>query len=142
MTDPLTAGAIAALAFTTTIEKLSESLAQVALEKVTEKLKALKQLIRKKFEDKPKVENIISQAEHGSQAAVDRVTTYIAIGMDRDKVFAESLQALAQEIQQEINVAQIRGENVLNVYDGEAYQVNNPSGPVIQGVQGDVNITL
>jgi hypothetical protein len=53
----------------------------------------------------------------------------------KDPAFAQEIQALAQEIDQEINIGKIQGQNVQNVYGGNAEQ-NNVTGnnaPVIQG---------
>lgn len=63
--------------------------------------------------------------------------------MEWDKNFAQEVQTLAREIEQEINIGQIQGQNVQNVYGGEAQQnnANNTNAPVIQGGSGH-NITF
>ena len=62
--------------------------------------------------------------------------------MAEDDEFAQQVKSLAQEIQQVISIGQVQGQNVQNVFGGEANQVNNPTGPVITGGSNNTyNIT-
>lgn len=133
--EPLTAGAIATLAFTKAFEKTIEKLTEATFNKINE--------LRKKIWDKvriyyPKAETALVEAEKGSKPDVDKVAAYLQVVMKEEPEFAAEIEELARVIQQEINIGQIQGQNVQNVYSGEAQQ-NNAIGskaPVIQGGSG------
>ena len=57
--------------------------------------------------------------------------------MEWDKNFAQEVQTLTREIQQEIEIGEMRGENIQNVYGGEGNQYNNKDNkaPIFQGVE-------
>ncbi len=63
--------------------------------------------------------------------------------MKKEPVFAKEVQTLAHEIHQEINIGKMQGQNVQNVFGGEAEQNNaiGTNAPVIQGGSGH-NITF
>ncbi|MCV3212191.1 hypothetical protein OGM63_01385 [Plectonema radiosum NIES-515] len=137
--EPLTAGAIATLAFTKAFEKTIEKLTEATLTKIND----LRKKIWQKFRGNLKAETALAAAEKGSKPDLETVTAYLKQAMDYDNQFAQEVQNLAKEIQQEINIGKIQGQNVQNVYGGEAeqYNVNNPNAPVIQGGSGH-NITF
>ena len=60
----------------------------------------------------------------------------LQVAMDTDPKFAQDIQQLAQEINQEINIDKIEGRNVQNVYGGEAFQSNDAHAATIQGGSG------
>lgn len=134
----LTAGAIASLAFTKFFE--------TSVEKFTENAIAKMDVLRKKIWDRlrgnVKAETALTAAENGSKSDLDKVAEYLLTEM-RNEAFAKEVQALAHEINQEINIGELQGQNVQNVYGGQAEQNNaiNTNAPVIQGGTGH-NITF
>ncbi|MEO0435011.1 MAG: hypothetical protein AAF151_25330 [Cyanobacteria bacterium J06656_5] len=139
MTDPLTAASIATLIFTTAVSKLTESLTEDARQQLGQKLQALKQLIGSKFHGKAKA--ALARADQGDDTDRETVTNHLGVAMDGDDDFAQQVQELAQGIQQLTSIDQAQGQNIQNVFGGEANQVNNPTGPVIMGGK-DNTITI
>ena len=135
MSDPLTAGAIATLIFTTAVGKLTEALTEDARKQLAQKLQSLKDLIGSKFQGKAKA--ALARSDQGDETDRDTVTNYLGVAMAEDADFAQQVRALAQDIQQVIKIDQVQGQNVQNVFGGEANQVNNPTGPVIMGGTGN-----
>lgn len=138
--EPLTATVIATLAFTKVVEKTAENLTQATLDKINQ----LRSKIWHQFRGDEEAQTAITEAEKGSEAALDRVTEYLKVAMDTSEQFSKEVQTLASEIQQEINIGKIQGQNVQNVYGGEAQQNNvvNPNGPVFQGLKDStINFT-
>ncbi|MEM7067050.1 MAG: hypothetical protein AAF572_28285 [Cyanobacteria bacterium P01_B01_bin.77] len=139
MSDPLTAGTIATLIFTTAVGKLTEALTEDARKQLTQKLQSLKELIGSKFQGKAKA--ALARADRGDETDKDTVTKYLGMAMAEDPAFAQQVRALANDIEQVIKIDQVQGQNVQNVFGGEANQVNNPQGPVIMGGSGNtINI--
>ncbi|MEH2014183.1 hypothetical protein [Nostoc sp.] len=135
--EPLTAGAIATLVFTKAFEKTIEKFTEAALVKMDK----LRKKIWDKLRGNIKAETALAAAEKGSKADLDTVTAYLRVEMDKDKQFAQEVQTLAKEIHQEINIGKIQGQNVQNVYGGEAYQNNDSKAPIFQGVDNSpINI--
>jgi hypothetical protein len=135
--EPLTAGAIATLAFTKAFEKTIEKFTEAALVKMDK----LRKKIWDKLRGNIKAETALTAAEKGSKADLDTVTAYLRVEMDKDEQFAQEVQTLARDIHQEINIGKIQGQNVQNVYGGEAYQNNDSKAPIFQGVDNSpINI--
>ena len=128
--EPLTAGAIATLAFTKAFEKTIEKFTEAALVKMDK----LRKKIWDKLRGNIKAETALTAAEKGSKADLDTVTAYLRVEMDKDEQFAQEVQTLARDIHQEINIGKIQGQNVQNVYGGEGYQNNDSKAPIFQGV--------
>ena len=135
MSDPLTAGAIATLIFTTVVGKLTESLTEDAQKRLGKKLQAIKQLIGNKFQGRAKA--ALARADQGDKTDIETVTNYLGVAMAEDADFAQQVRALAYEIQQVIQIDQAQGQNVQNIFGGEGNQVNSPEGPVIMGGSGN-----
>lgn len=134
----LTAGAIATLAFTKFFDKAIEKFAEATLAKMDE----LRQKIWQKLRGKPQLEAALQDAENGSQEKLETIVApHLEEAMNTDKQFAQEVQTLAQEIQQEINIGEIQGRNVQNVYGGEAFQSNDANAPTFQGGSGH-NVTI
>ena len=130
----LTASAIATLAFTKVFEKTIEKFTEAALAKMDK----LRQRIWDKLRGNPKAEVALAKVEKGSKPDLETVASLLQVEMNHDRQFAQDLEKLAQEIQQEINIGKVQGQNIQNVYSGEAQQ-NNAVGnhaPVIQGGSG------
>jgi protease II len=128
--EPLTAGAIVTLAFKKAFEKTIEKFTEAALVKMDK----LRKKIWDKLRGNIKAETALAAAEKGSKADLDTVTAYLRVEMDKDEQFAQDVQTLAKEIHQEINIGKIQGQNVQNVYGGEAYQNNDNKAPIFQGI--------
>ena len=135
----LTASAITTLAFTKAFGKTVEKLTEATLDKI----KQLRDLLWNKIHGDQEVATAFALAEKGSKPDVEKVASYLQSVMNSDPNFTQEIQKLAHEIQQEINIGQITGQNLQNVYGGEAQQnnVNNTNAPVIQGGSGH-NITF
>lgn len=139
--EPLTSAAIATLAFTKAFEK--------SIEKITEatwnKINNLRDQIWQKLRGNSDAQKALAAAEKGSKADLDLVAGYLKQEMEWDDKFTQEVQTLAREIQQDIDIdiETIQGQNVQNVYGGEAEQnnANNTNAPVIQGGEGH-NITF
>ncbi|MBW4499021.1 MAG: hypothetical protein KME57_05460 [Scytonema hyalinum WJT4-NPBG1] len=127
----LTAAMIATLAFSKAIEKTAETLTATVLNK----LNNLREKIWQRFKGNQKLEQTLAKAQkEGSKEDVDLISAYLQVAMDTDDKFAQDIQQLAEEINQEINIGKIEGRNVQNVYGGEAYQNNDSKAPIFQGV--------
>lgn len=132
--EPLTAGAIATIAFTKAVEKTVEKLTEATIAKI----KQLRDLLWNKIHGNQEAANAFASAEKGSKPDLEKLAAYLQPVMKSDPNFAQEIQKLAYEIQQEINIGQITGQNLQNVYGGEAQQnnANNTNAPVIQGGSG------
>jgi hypothetical protein len=135
--EPLTASAIATLVFTKAIEKTAEKLTEAGLEKLNQ----LRLKIIEKFRGNQKAEAAIAGAEKGLKPELQKVVSYLEVAMDADDSFAQEVQTLAYEINQEINIGEIQGRNVQNVYGGQGYQSNDSNAPTFQGTENSsINI--
>lgn len=147
MADPvtLTVGAIAALAFTKFLETSAGEAAKKLTPAVINKIDNLRQKIWHRLRGIPEVNELNATIESGGKVTEQQIkllTPHLEAVMKADTSFAEEVRQLASEINQEINIGEILGENVMNVYGGSAVQINNPNAPVIQGVSGGtINIT-
>lgn len=137
--EPLTTGAIATLAFTKAFEKTIEKFTEATWNKI----EALRKKIWQKLSGNKEAEKVLTAAETGSKEDLDKVAQYLEHEMEWDKNFAQEVQTLAHEIEQEINIGEIQGQNVQNIYGGEGNQYNNKDSqaPIFQGVK-DSPITI
>lgn len=137
--EPLTAGAIVTLA----LSKVFETTVEKATEATLAKIKVLRDKIWNKLRGKQEAATAFVEAEKGSKADLEKVVNYLQEVMKSEPNFAQEVEKLASQIQQEISIGQIQGENVQNVYGGEAQQniSSNNYAPVIQGGSGH-NITF
>ena len=92
--EPLTAGAIATLAFTKAFEKTIEKFTEAALLKMD----ALRKKIWEKLRGNPNAEKALSAVESGNKTELEKVAGYLQYAMLEDKQFATEVQAIAQEI--------------------------------------------
>ncbi|MEO0373079.1 MAG: hypothetical protein AAF329_00350 [Cyanobacteria bacterium P01_A01_bin.17] len=146
MTDPitLTVGAIAGLAFTKFLDTSASEAAKTLTPVVIDKMDALRKKIWAKLRGIPAVDELKATVEQGgkiTEQQIQLLTPHLEAAMQTDPAFAEEVQQIARQISQEINIGEILGRNVQNVYGGTAVQINDPNAPVIQGVSGGtVNI--
>jgi hypothetical protein len=103
------------------------------------KVKQLYQKIRDRLWGNPQAEAAIVAIEQGATTDLEPLTQALRSVMADDPQFAQEVRQLAQQI---INIESVEGRNVQNVYGGEAFQVNDPTAPVIQGGTGhQIHIT-
>ena len=138
MADPvtLTVGTIAALAFTKFLESSAGEAAKQLTPAVINKIDTLRQKIWHKLRGIPEVDELNATVESGGKVTEQQIkllTPHLEAVMKADKSFAEEVQQLASEINQEINIGEILGENVMNVYGGSAVQINDPKAPIFTG---------
>ncbi|AFY56870.1 hypothetical protein Riv7116_4449 [Rivularia sp. PCC 7116] len=137
--EAITASAIATLAFTKAFEKSIEKFTEATWNKID----SLRKKIWLKFGNNQAAQNALTAADKGSGQDLDLVAQYLEKEMEWDTSFAQEVQNLAREIQQEINIGEMQGENVLIVNSGEGNQYNNKDNkaPIFQGVK-DSPITI
>lgn len=137
--EPISATAIATLALTKVFETSIEKFTEAAIAKMNE----LRKKIWDKFRGNVKAESALTAAEKGSKPDLERVAAYLQVVMNEEPEFAKEVQTLAHEIHQEINIGKMQGQNVQNVFGGQAEQNNaiGTNAPVIQGGSGN-NITF
>jgi len=133
----LTAAAIATLAFTKSIETVTEELTKGVLSK----LEQLRDKIWQKLKGKPKAEEALKKVEQGSKPELEEVAVYLQEAMDDDEEFSQEVKTLAQEIHQQINIGKMQAKGIQNVYGGEAYQSIDNQGQAFQGGNHTINIT-
>lgn len=138
MADPvtLTVGAIAALAFTKFLESSAEHAAEKLTPAVLEKMNALRQKIWQKLRGIPEVDELNKTVESGGKVTDQQIkllTPHLEAAMKEDDAFAQEVRQLASEINQEINIGEVLGKNIQNVYGGSPVQINDPTAPVFTG---------
>ncbi|MEH2266883.1 MAG: hypothetical protein V7K68_00375 [Nostoc sp.] len=116
--EPLTAGAIATLAFTKAFEKTIEKFTEAALVKMDELRKKIWEKLQGKSQ---RVDEALVKVEQGDCAALDTVTKYLDVAMEDYPEFAAEIQMLAHEI----TLQQIQDNSSMNQYNygGTNYQV-------------------
>ena len=145
MADPatLTIGAIAALAFTKFLESSVGEAAKKLTPAVLDKIDTLRQKIWTKLRGIPEVNELYATVEKGEKVTdlqVKLLTPHLEAAMKDETAFAQEVQQLANKINREINIGEILG-NVQNIFGGASVQIDNPDGPVFQGVK-DSNISI
>ena len=146
MTDPatLTVGTIAALAFSKFLETSAGEAAKKLTPAVLKKMDALRAKIWAKLRGVPvadKLQNTVEKDERVTEQEIQQLTPLLEQAIKSDPNFAKEIQQLAIEINQEIEIGDILGKNVQNVYGGSPVQINDPTAPVFTNVEGGVHIT-
>ena len=101
MTEPITATAIAILAFQKFIESGSGELAKKFTVEAISKMDILLKRIWNKLRGRPSVENLKSCIEKTQQITPDQINqiaAYLQVSMDEDSDFSDEIRMLAQEI--------------------------------------------
>ncbi|MGK7924211.1 MAG: hypothetical protein AB4290_02980 [Spirulina sp.] len=126
--EPLTASAIATLAFTVAAEKLTEA--------GLGKLNQLREKIGKRLRGRSEAEKVLTEAENVPPEAVEVVTGYLEEEMQKDPDFAKEVNDLAQEI---INIGKIENWSVTG---GQVIKDNTGTvyAPSFEQIDGDVNL--
>ncbi|MEH2144419.1 MAG: hypothetical protein V7K54_19720 [Nostoc sp.] len=138
MSEPvtLTVGAIAALAFTKFLESSTGEAAKKLTPIVLEKMDALRKKIWAKLRGIPEVDVLNDTAESSGKVTepqIKSLTPHLEAAMKTDDGFSQEVRQLAREINQEINIGEILGTNIQNVYGGSAVQINDPNAPTFTG---------
>ena len=138
MVEPvsLTVGTIAALAFTKFLESTAGEAAKKLTPAVIEKMDALRQKIWNKLRGIPAVDALNNSVDQGAKITdqqLQTLTPHLEAAMKSDPDFAQDLQQIANQINQEINIGEILGKNIQNVCGGTGTQVNDASGQVFSG---------
>lgn len=138
MTEPitLTVGTIAALAFTKFLESSAGEAAKKLTPTVLDKIDALRTRIWNRLRGIPEIDELNATVEKGelvTDQQIKLLTPHLEAAMKEDDAFAQEVRQLASEINQDINIGEILGENVQNVYGGSAVQINDPKAPIFTG---------
>jgi predicted amino acid racemase len=96
--EPLTATAIATLAFTKFLEGSAGKLAEKFTEAAIAKMEDLRQKIWAKLRGKAVAEAAIAKVEQGDKSAIGTVAKYLDVVMEDSPEFAAEVQQLAQVI--------------------------------------------
>lgn len=132
----LTVGSIAALAFTKFLESGAGEAAKQFTPVVLEKMDALRKKIWAKMRGVPEIQALNIIIENGDKITdpqIRSLTPHLEAAMREDDGFAQEIRQLASEISREINIGEILGTNIQNVYGGSAVQVNDPNAPTFTG---------
>jgi hypothetical protein len=148
MTEPFSALFITGLAFLTSfaqsepgkkfIESIIGKLGEKVLEGGLEKIHQLRQLIVQKLSGNPKATRALEEASTGDQTALRSVAAHLELEMNEDEAFAAQVKQIAQEI---VNIGTISGQNVQNVFGGQAQQITGEKANVYQ-IGDNANITI
>ncbi|MFB2969659.1 hypothetical protein ACE1CD_11850 [Aerosakkonema sp. BLCC-F183] len=129
--------------------KLVETAVGKGIEAGVEKLKPLRDKIWHKLRGNPNAEAVLAEVEkkpNPSPADLQQIAGFLESAMVNDPQFAQEVQTLAQEIHQQINVGNVEGKYVQNVYGGQAhlsndsYDASDNKAPVFQGGNHQINI--
>lgn len=120
------------------IESIVGKLGEKTLEAGLERGGELKRKIVERLSGNANAESAITAAEQGDQEALRTVAEHLQLAMDADESFAAELQQMADQI---INIGKIEGQNVQNVYGGQAQMSTGDGTTVVQvGPNSTVNI--
>jgi hypothetical protein len=138
MTEPLslTVGSITALAFSTFLQSTTKEAAKKLATGTIEKINDLRMQIWSKLRGTPEVDQLQADIEKKKQVTEEQIrllTLYLEPAMAEDNKFSQQIQKTAYEINQEVNIDDVIGQNVQNVYGGSAVQITDPDAPVFTG---------
>jgi phosphoribosylformylglycinamidine (FGAM) synthase PurS component len=131
MTEPITAVTIAALAFNEFIKAGAGELAKKSISGGVEGVKKLRDYLKSKFVGNERATDAIAELEqHGTEAALTKVTKYLDLEMVEDEAFAHDVRQLAQQI---INNQTVENRQYNN-YGRDQINIENITGdPKIGG---------
>jgi hypothetical protein len=144
MTDPITiftASAIADLAFREFIKSGAGEVAKKFSAEAIAKMNDLRKMIVHKLRGKDeKLDTALTEAEKGDLTAIATVGEHLESAM-QDEAFAQAVQSLAQQIQQDIDIQQGAGGEVWNVIGkAEKNVFTDNKAPIIKDSSGTVTI--
>lgn len=118
------------------VGKVTEKLTEATLEKIGQ----LRKLIFERLRHKTKVQEIEAAIDQTAQVTPEQLETlkaYLQVEMNEDPQYEAEVKQLAAQIQQEINIAQMQGQqnNQIVHPHGHGQQFNNENinAPVQQG---------
>jgi len=134
MIDPASigAGVIVKLAFDEFVKTGAVEAAKATVAGGVELVKGLRDRIRKKFQGNASATIALSDAEQGNPAALEKVTKYLDLEMDKEPAFASDLKQMAQQIINIQNQSSTTNTQQNNNYGRDQNIINQP--------QGDINI--
>ena len=144
MADPITiftASAIADLAFREFIKSGAGEVAKKFSAEAIAKMNDLRKMIVHKLRGKDeKLDTALTEAEKGDVTAIKTVSEHLKSAM-QDEAFAQAVQSLAQQIQQDIDIQQGAGGEVWNVIGkAEKNVFTDNKAPIIKDSSGTVTI--
>jgi hypothetical protein len=144
MADPITiftASAIADLAFREFIKSGAGEVAKKFSAEAIAKMNELRKMIVQKLRGKDeKLNTALTSAEKVDVKAIATVGEYLESAM-QDEAFAQAVQSLAQQIQQDIDIQQGAGGEVWNVIGkAEKNVFTDNKAPIIKDSSGTVTI--
>jgi hypothetical protein len=140
MIDPVSAvlsvGTIVSLAFQgflnseagkASVGKVAEKVTEVTLEKMGQLRRLIMGRLRGKSPELEQIAATVEQQQPLTPEQVEAVKAYLHVEMGSDPPFAEEVKQLAAEIQQEINIAQMQGQQNIQIVNsgGHGQQFNN-----------------
>ncbi|HEY9849641.1 MAG TPA: hypothetical protein V6D28_09305 [Leptolyngbyaceae cyanobacterium] len=120
--------------------KLLETAVGKGIEASLDKLKPLRDRIWHRLKGDAQAEIALIEVEkNASGPNLDRVATFLDAAMRTDKPFADEIQMMAQQINQEIDARNIQDNSrtMINRDNAKGYQVENVKGENVQF--GDVH---
>lgn len=138
MTEPatLTVGAIAALAFVKFLESSASEVGKRLTPTVLGKIDVLRKKIVARLRGISEVDELNATIDKGqrlTERQINLLTPHLEAAMKEDAAFAQDIQQLSNEINQEITVNEILGRNIQNIYGGAPVQINDPEAPIFTG---------
>jgi ribosomal protein L31E len=135
MTEPITAIAIATLAFQKAIEAVGSEVGKKFAASAYELMNNLREKIWNRFKGNETVEVELQKADTGDRQAVEAVADYLKVAMRESPEFASELQLMANEIN--LHLIEDNSNQVQVNYGGTNFQTKVEGGEVYQG-----NITI
>jgi len=123
-------------------EGTGSKLGEVVVTRATETIQKLGNLVWQRcFKGKPDVEQLVEKAGQGSEAETKTLKAYLDKALVPDAELTREVKPFAQEIHQVIvQMENVSAENLMQVFDGQGLQVNNPSAPTIQAKDSPITI--
>lgn len=126
-------------------EGVGSKLGEKAVELLPKKVQQLGQLVWDKcLRGKPGTDDLLQKAADNSEEAQENLTQYLHEALENDPILKRKAQKLAEEIHQNIQIDDVTGKNVQQVFGGRAEQFNteNVNAPTFQGGSGhNIHIT-
>ncbi len=115
------------------IGSVGGKLTEAAIKQVRQTGAQLRQAIlrRVKPEGQAGVAQMLEAAESSPEQR-QKLETWLDAGMAKDPQFAAELRTLAQEIHQVIQIDQVQGKNIQQVFGGQGIMAPDANAPIIQ----------
>lgn len=145
MLEPLSiaaATAIAKIVLDKFYEGAGSKLGEVVVTRATEAIQKLSNLVWQRcFKGKPDAKQLVEKAGQGSEAETKTLKAYLDKALTPEAELTREVKPFVQEIHQVIvQMENVSAENLMQVFDGQGLQVNNPSAPTIQAKDSPITI--